>query len=164
MEEADEVAQLVRNVVDSDGKAARDVYPRYRTIVRLCSASMMRATGSLHGTHSALSPMLNQTPRNDACACITPAQLSRYQEQPQLLDGILEGIVQPLACVLRAAALGGCEHGIDTVVDVCRLLYVLLTVRGRKTVVRFFPHEAADLERVLQVRRAVRHSCTHRVE
>jgi hypothetical protein len=31
------------------------------------------------------------------------------------------------------------------------MLHVLLSVRGYKTVVRFFPHEAADLERVLQV-------------
>lgn len=37
--------------------------------------------------------------------------------------------------------------------DICRLLHVLITVRGYKTVVRFFPHEAADLERVLQVSR-----------
>lgn len=46
-----------------------------------------------------------------------------------------------------------CSTAQDTskVQDVCRLLHVLVTVRGYKTVVRFFPHEAADLERVLQV-------------
>jgi hypothetical protein len=31
------------------------------------------------------------------------------------------------------------------------MLHVLVSVRGYKTVVRFFPHEAADLERVLLV-------------
>jgi hypothetical protein len=93
----------------------------------------------------------------------------KYQEQPQLLDGCLEGVVQPLAALLRdhaAAAApppgaGGAHPGtraaaaeVGAVCGVCRLLHVLVTVRGHKTVVRFFPHEAADLERVLQVRAA----------
>ncbi|KAI8474637.1 MAG: armadillo-type protein [Monoraphidium minutum] len=88
--------------------------------------------------------------------------LTKYQEQPQLLDGCLEAIVQPLAALLRdhaaaaappaggagAAAAAGAA---GEVCGVCRLLHVLVSVRGHKTVVRFFPHEAADLERALQV-------------
>lgn len=79
-------------------------------------------------------------------------QLTKYQEQPQLLDGCLESIVQPLAVLLRQSAMSSTAHDTASVQDICRLLHVLITVRGYKTVVRFFPHEAADLERVLQVR------------
>jgi hypothetical protein len=82
-------------------------------------------------------------------------QLTKYQEQPQLLDGSLEAIVLPLAVLLRQAAVCSTAQNTSTVQEVCRMLHVLISVRGYKTVVRFFPHEAADLERVLQVR----HSC-----
>lgn len=78
-------------------------------------------------------------------------QLTKYQEQPQLLDGHLEGIVQPLAVLLRRTALSSTAQDTGSVQDICRLLHVLISVRGYKTVVRFFPHEASDLERVLQV-------------
>eukprot|EP00878_Enallax_costatus_P043913 GHUV01052022.1.p1 GENE.GHUV01052022.1~~GHUV01052022.1.p1 ORF type:complete len:207 (+),score=58.37 GHUV01052022.1:593-1213(+) len=79
------------------------------------------------------------------------AILTKYQEQPQLLDGCLEAIVQPLSVLLRQAAMRSTAQDTTSVQNVCRLLHVLITVRGYKTVVRFFPHEAADLERVLQV-------------
>jgi hypothetical protein len=82
---------------------------------------------------------------------LLPAQLTKYQEQPQLLDGSLEAIVQPLAVLLRRTAASSSEQDTALVQGVCRMLHVLLSVRGYKTVVRFFPHEAADLERVLQV-------------
>lgn len=77
--------------------------------------------------------------------------LTKYQEQPQLLDGSLEGIVQPLAVLLRQTAVSSTAHDTALVQRVCRMLHVLISVRGYKTVARFFPHEAADLERVLQV-------------
>ncbi|KAF6263485.1 armadillo-type protein [Scenedesmus sp. NREL 46B-D3] len=79
------------------------------------------------------------------------AILTKYQEQPQLLDGHLEGIVQPLAVLLRSTALSSTAQDTGSVQNICRLLHVLISVRGYKTVVRFFPHEASDLERVLQV-------------
>lgn len=79
-------------------------------------------------------------------------QLTKYQEQPQLLDASLEAIVQPLAVLLRKTAESSTAHDTALVQGVCRMLHVLISVRGYKTVVRFFPHEAADLERVLQVR------------
>lgn len=79
--------------------------------------------------------------------------LVKYQEQPQLLDGYLEAIVVPLAALLRQHAVVQEAGDLATTLAVCRLLNVLVGVRGYKTVVKFFPHEAADLERVLQVRR-----------
>jgi hypothetical protein len=85
-------------------------------------------------------------------ACVFLLQLTKYQEQPQLLDGNLEGIVQPLAVLLRQTALSSTAQDTGSVQDICRLLHVLISVRGYKTAVRFFPHEASDLERVLQVR------------
>lgn len=78
-------------------------------------------------------------------------QLSKYQEQPQLLDGFWETIVQPLTSLLRGHAISEESHSTETIQDVCQLLNVLISVRGYKTIVKFFPHEAADLERVLQV-------------
>eukprot|EP00899_Mesostigma_viride_P006535 jgi/Mesvir1/15883/Mv02791-RA.1 len=98
---------------------------------------------------------------------------SMYQEQPYLLDPHLEGVVGPLMELMQhyaheAAAAGtaptadtstsasqdagdsgrGPPRGPDLtcVRRVGRLVYVLASVRGHKTVVRFFPHNAADLE------------------
>ncbi len=81
----------------------------------------------------------------------------------------------PLAQLLRAQAIGlhaaasAPASAPDTatssstaatarrrVLAVCRLLNVLVTVRGHKTVVKFFPHEAADLELVLSVLLAIK--------
>jgi hypothetical protein len=56
-----------------------------------------------------------------------------------------------LAVLLRRSALSSTAQDTSSVQDICRLLHVLISVRGYKTVVRFFPHEASDLERVLQV-------------
>jgi hypothetical protein len=133
---------------------------------------------------SPILPLTGRCPSPPAVA--NPPQLTKYQEQPQLLDGCLEAIVQPLAVLLRdhatgcanatactlaasaAAALpaegtGGPHSGgadVAAVAGVCRLLHVLATVRGHKTVVRFFPHEAADLERALQVGRGWGGGCS----
>lgn len=59
--------------------------------------------------------------------------------------------MQPLAVLLRRTAVSSSAQDTALVQGVCRMLHVLISVRGYKTVVRFFPHEAADLERVLQV-------------
>ncbi|GFR52318.1 hypothetical protein Agub_g14856, partial [Astrephomene gubernaculifera] len=84
------------------------------------------------------------------------AILYKYQEQSQLLDAYLEGIVVPLASLLRKQAVLQQEQGVQRVLSTCRLLNVLVVVRGYKTVVRFFPHEAADLERVLDILETVK--------
>merc|ERR1711871_1486354 len=67
--------------------------------------------------------------------------LDRHQEQPELLDPYLADILQPLVKHMK--------HDADDaamLAYVAKTLYVLITVRGYKTVVKFFPHEAADLE------------------
>ncbi|EFJ45543.1 hypothetical protein VOLCADRAFT_94333 [Volvox carteri f. nagariensis] len=83
-------------------------------------------------------------------------ELYKYQEQSQLLDAYLESIVVPLATLLRRQALQQQDQSLHRVLGTCRLLNVLVVVRGYKTVVRFFPHEAADLERVVDILCAVR--------
>ncbi|KAF5833815.1 armadillo-type protein [Dunaliella salina] len=128
LEEAEEVVGLIARVVNSDGMEAEAVYERYKAI------------------------------------------LCKYQEQSQLLDVWLESIVGPLAGLLRKQAValhaeasqGGdaaqraAQHSVHStpmwrVFGLARLLNVLVTVRGYKTVVKFFPHEAADLEKVVNV-------------
>ncbi|GLI66673.1 hypothetical protein VaNZ11_010603, partial [Volvox africanus] len=84
------------------------------------------------------------------------AILYKYQEQSQLLDAYLESIVVPLASLLRRQAIHQQAQGLQRVLGTCRLLNVLVVVRGYKTVVRFFPHEAADLERVVDILGTVR--------
>jgi hypothetical protein len=69
-------------------------------------------------------------------------QIERYQEFGQLLDPHLEGWIMPLAAVLRAQAHAGEAADMPLVQRAARLLHAFATVRGYKTVVRFFPHEA----------------------
>lgn len=63
----------------------------------------------------------------------------------------MEAIVLPLATLLRTLALAHDKEKLQSIQATCRLLNVLVVVRGYKTVARFFPHEAADLERVLNL-------------
>jgi hypothetical protein len=82
------------------------------------------------------------------------SQLTKYQEESQLLDAFLEDIVAPLSSLLRRHATDSDQvspEALKQVLGICRLLSVLVVVRGYKTVVKFFPHEAQDLERVLSV-------------
>ena len=72
-----------------------------------------------------------------------------YQELPQLLDPHLEGWITPLAGVLRAEAHKGEDADMVLVQRTAKVLNALATVRGAKTVVKFFPHEARDLEPVV---------------
>ena len=76
-------------------------------------------------------------------------QVERYQEFGQLLDPHLEGWIMPLAAVLRAQAHIGDDADMTLVQRVSRVLHAFATVRGYKTVVKFFPHEAKDLEPVV---------------
>ncbi|KAL6757954.1 armadillo-type protein [Haematococcus lacustris] len=90
------------------------------------------------------------------CTGLHCLQLYKYQEQSQLLDAYLEGIVQPLAGLLRQQALVLAKNPnalepLTCILGVSRLLNILVIVRGFKTVVRFFPNEASDLEVVLGV-------------
>lgn len=72
--------------------------------------------------------------------------LEEYQEQPQLLDPHLEGLVEPLAARLSDSA----SHTDDAdrfaaTMQTCRLLQALVNTRGHKTIVRFFPNKPPDL-------------------
>ncbi len=82
--------------------------------------------------------------------------MDKYQEQPQLLDPHLESIVSPLMKLIRASFEKKSFLNV-----LCKMIYILTKVRGYKTVgmsvkfidtpERFFPHEASDLERTLQL-------------
>lgn len=53
-------------------------------------------------------------------------------------------LLTPLVRILKAHALrGGSDQLLD---DTCKVLYVLVKVRGYKTIIKFFPHEVSDLE------------------
>jgi hypothetical protein len=57
-------------------------------------------------------------------------QLTRYQEQPQLLDPHLASIVGPLAAVLREkAGAEGAPDDTAALVAVSRLLWAVATIR-----------------------------------
>jgi hypothetical protein len=91
-------------------------------------------------------------------------QLSKFQEEPQLLDGHLESLVSPLARLLRRRATLAaerqpapppgagtplpplCPQDAAAALDVGHLLGAIVSVRGAKAVARFLTHEAADLE------------------
>ena len=70
--------------------------------------------------------------------------LDRYQEQPSILDPSLEGMVTPLLASVRMAARG--TGPTSVLPHACRVMYTLCKVRGYKTIVKFCPHEVADLE------------------
>ncbi|EFJ25897.1 hypothetical protein SELMODRAFT_413196 [Selaginella moellendorffii] len=75
--------------------------------------------------------------------------IDKYQEQGHLLEPHLEVIVVPLMEVLRSN-LAACEDiqdaDLEIVKNVCCVIHKLITVCGYKTVVKFFPHQASDLE------------------
>ena len=60
---------------------------------------------------------------------LLPEQVSKYQEQPQLLDPLLEDTVQPLTALLRAAAADPAAADLQRVRGVSRLLWQLSVVR-----------------------------------
>ena len=82
----------------------------------------------------------------------------KYKEQPNLLDPYLEHLVAPLIATLKELAhtLSGTENQkiskeqiLRETVRVSRFLHVLATVRGFKTVLRFYPSAPEDLEPAL---------------
>ena len=103
------------------------------------------------------------------------AAFARYQEFPQLLDAHLEAALTPLMSVVRGvareqakaqapaqahaqqqAAAGGTEAYVCGAARAglrrtCVLVAAIAKVRGAKTVVRFLPREAADLEPALRL-------------
>ncbi|KAH8289902.1 hypothetical protein KR018_000977 [Drosophila ironensis] len=72
--------------------------------------------------------------------------LSRYQEQPHLLDPHLEQLLNRLLDKIRQPDLeAGERHG------AFKYLYIISKVRTYKVMVKFMPHELSDLEFVLDL-------------
>ena len=90
---------------------------------------------------------------HEAAANKITTVLDRYQEQPSVLDAHLEAMVTPLLEALRAVALGHAAR--DTLPHTARVVYTLCKVRGYKTIVRFVPHDVADLEPLVQLRGSI---------
>lgn len=79
--------------------------------------------------------------------------MTHYQEQPQLLDPILDKLVGPLASLLLSLAGpdGTAVRDADIATAFCsssRFLWQLSVVRGYKTILRFMPNDVAVLEPV----------------
>jgi hypothetical protein len=83
-------------------------------------------------------------PGGGAAAAAAARLLDQYQEQPELLDGVLERAVALTMTHLRGRVAAG-----DAQVEAARALYSITKVRGWKAVVRFMPHEVRDLEPAL---------------
>ncbi|KAL0945859.1 hypothetical protein HGRIS_012144 [Hohenbuehelia grisea] len=76
--------------------------------------------------------------------------LDEYQEQSYLLDPHLEGLIVPVIEILKAHARTvlaepHLHRSTRRVERICLLIYAYIKCRGYKTILRFFPHEIADL-------------------
>lgn len=79
----------------------------------------------------------------------------KYQEQPALLDSLIESVVVPLMAlveeylliIIKAAPIEFTV--IPEIHSLVSIIYVLCKVRGYKYITKFFPHEVKDLEPVL---------------
>ncbi|XP_031483378.1 tubulin-folding cofactor D isoform X1 [Nymphaea colorata] len=75
--------------------------------------------------------------------------MAKYQEQGQLLEPYLENIICPVMAGVRKKALElreAADQTLETIKDLCILVYTLVIVCGCKAVSRFFPHDVSDLE------------------
>ncbi|KAF3772894.1 Tubulin-folding cofactor D [Nymphaea thermarum] len=76
-------------------------------------------------------------------------KMAKYQEQGQLLEPYLENIICPVMAGVRKKALElreAADQTLETIKDLCILVYTLVIVCGCKAVSRFFPHDVSDLE------------------
>lgn len=127
VEEARELQQLVDRVAASQGVEAVAVFPRFAQIVRKTRSRKALRGCRGRGIAAELSLVI---PRCD-CPCCPPSspKVSKYQEQAQLLDPLLEGIIQPLAAILRTQAAEPHAAELMRVRGVSRLLWQLSVVR-----------------------------------
>lgn len=101
-------------------------------------------------------PSLDTRACREACGKVG-AVWAQYQEQPGLLDPFMEEMVSPLMAAISSAVHQEPKSAISMLPNLhllSSLLYILTTVRGYKTVSRFFSHEAADLEPCLEAAEA----------
>ncbi|KAF9304160.1 hypothetical protein BGZ74_002247 [Mortierella antarctica] len=84
------------------------------------------------------------------------ASIVKYQYQSFLLDPFLEEMVTPLITpirqLVRDVTIGDHkgEHPNEQADEVFYMLYFITKTRGYKTIVKFLPHEVADLEPAFQ--------------
>ncbi|KAJ7780620.1 TBCD protein [Mycena maculata] len=72
--------------------------------------------------------------------------LDEYQEQAHLLDPFLEQLVEPVVQAIKRHAQNNTGTTDPARIErVALLLYSYVKSRGYKTIIRFFPHEIADL-------------------
>ena len=72
----------------------------------------------------------------------------KYQEQPSLLDSLLESLVQPLMNAVKnylAVLMKKEEKATEELHSLLMIVYQLTKVRGEKYVIQYFPHEVKDL-------------------
>lgn len=72
--------------------------------------------------------------------------LSRYQEQPHLLDPHLPGLIETLLAIIRQADVPPTLFH-----STFKYLYQLSKVRQYKVLVKFLPHEITDLDLVIDL-------------
>lgn len=76
--------------------------------------------------------------------------LARYIEQATILDPMIPDFVEPCMRFIQQYTRKACAENNYAlpweVKNIFELVYNLVNTRGFKTVIRFFPHEAADLE------------------
>ncbi|THH16982.1 hypothetical protein EW146_g3747 [Bondarzewia mesenterica] len=83
--------------------------------------------------------------------------LNEYQEQSYLLDAFLEELVTPVVNKLKDHIVTS-SQALTTTTRLSRLsllLYNYIKCRGYKTIIRFFPHEIADLSIALEFIRSM---------
>jgi len=84
--------------------------------------------------------------------------ISKYTEQSQLLDPLLEQLVSPLALVLVDISSSPTSHAAENIAKAApigRLLWQLGIVRGPKIILRFFPNDAACLEPAISMLQSI---------
>lgn len=73
----------------------------------------------------------------------------KYQEQPSLLDGILEQMIVPIMNAIKLylyKQIQGKEEVCEHFHSMIGIIYQLTKVRGMKYTLKYFPHEVKDLE------------------
>jgi tubulin-specific chaperone D len=67
----------------------------------------------------------------------------KYQEQPSLLDTLLEDLIQPLMNAIKtylAILMKREGSGTEELHSLLQIIYQLTKVRGEKYVIQYFPH------------------------
>lgn len=73
--------------------------------------------------------------------------ISKYQEQPGLLDPHIENFLRP--CLNRLKNTSDLVPPQPYIIYSCKFVYIISKVRGGKHLLRWFPHEVSDMEPVL---------------